>query len=116
MLTLSGGQGEVLTITADGRFTEDAMSMRPLTGNEGGNRYSVTVAGTATGHVSTGGGKISYRYNDPASITLTISKNGTPGSTAHPVGRSEDYTCTNGASLTIYQQDGSTMAYRPAGR
>lgn len=114
-VTMTGGQGEVLTITADGRYTDDYSNFQPATGSDGANQYSVTETGTATGHLSASGGTTSATLDDPTAVTITVSENGTPAVTTHAHAGTGHYTCTKGTTLTITATDGSTTTYVPGG-
>src|SRR3954452_24051488 len=54
---VSGGQGHVLTIGKDGRFTENFTNTQPLLSGVGD--VEVDFSGTGTGRASTAGGRLS---------------------------------------------------------
>ncbi|MDQ2961515.1 MAG: hypothetical protein M3R48_10770 [Candidatus Dormibacteraeota bacterium] len=111
---LSGGAGEVLTITAGGGLRTDDAHTAPLAGIAAdGSAYSVTQSGTATGTVGATGGRLNVNLDQPTPLTLTLSRNSTVLQTQHPGSATDSYTCAPGSSLVITGSGGTVSRYAP---
>jgi hypothetical protein len=113
-VTLSGGAGEVLTITAAGSIRTDDSHTAALTGTGAdGSAYTLTQSGTATGAISASVGRISVRLDQPTSLTVTLSKNGTVLQSQHPGSATDSYTCSARSALAVTGGGGTVSTYSP---
>ena len=113
-VTLSGGAGELLTITAGGSIRTDDRTTAPLAGTASdGSAYTLAQSGTATGTISATGGRITVKLDQPTPLTITLSKNGTVLQSQHPGSATDSYTCAVGTSLVITGAGGTVSTYGP---
>ncbi len=111
-VTLSGGEGEVLTITATGSINTDDSNTAPLTGTgTDGSGYKLTQSGSATGTISATAGRIAVKLDQPTPLTITLSKDGAVLQSQHPGSATDSYTCTAGSSLVITGGGGTVSTY-----
>lgn len=114
-VTLAGGAGELLTITAVGSIRTDDSNTSPLTGTGAdGGAYKLTQSGTATGTISATAGRITVKLDQPTPLTVTLSKNGTVLQSQHPGSATDSYTCTATSSLVITGGGGTVSTYSAA--
>ncbi len=112
--TLSGGAGELVTITTAGTIRTDDTNTGPVAGTgTDGNVYTVTSSGTATGTITAAGGRIAIKLDQPTPLTVTLSRNGTVLQTQHPGPATDSYTCMAGSSLLITGAGGIVSTYAP---
>jgi len=112
--TLSGGAGELVTITAAGTIRTDDSNTAPVAGTgTDGSVYTVASSGTATGTISAAGGRIAITLDQPTPLTVTLSRNGTVLQTQHPGPATDSYTCMAGSSLVITGGGGIVSTYAP---
>ncbi len=99
---LTGDQGEILTLTANGGYSEDVNNAKPDVGSDGVNQYADTSSGTLTGHYTASGGALTVTEDKPAAVTSVLSENGTAIYTQPPPSGplAVSYTCRRGVSLT----------------
>jgi molecular chaperone DnaK len=113
-VTLSGGAGELLIITATGSIRTDDSSTAPLTGTASdGSVYKLAQSGTATGTISAAGGRITVTLDQPTPLTVTLSRNGTTVQSQHPGSATDSYMCAAGTSLVITGAGGTVSTYTP---
>ena len=113
-IALMGGAGEVLTIAASGGIRTDDTGTAPLTGmGTEGSVYTLAQSGTATGTIGAAGGRIAVKLDQPTSLTVTLSKNGTVVQSQHPGSATDSYTCAAGSSLVITGGGGTVSRYAP---
>lgn len=111
-VALSGGEGEVLTITATGSIRTDDSNTAPLTGTGAdGSAYKLTQSGAATGTISATAGRVAVKLDQPTPLTVTLSKDGSVLQTQHPGSATDSYTCTAGSSLVITGGGGTVSTY-----
>jgi hypothetical protein len=110
-VALAGGQDDILTLTADGRYTEDQNNSKPDVGSDGVNHYSLTSSGIYTGHYTASGGVLTVTVDDPAAVTSTLYENGTAIYTQPPQSGplAVSYTCRKGVSLTTSASGGANI-------
>jgi hypothetical protein len=113
-VTLSGGAGEVLTVTAAGAIRTDDTNTTPLTGSAAdGTAYKLAQTGTATGRITAAGGRITVTLDQPTPLTVSLYRNGALLQSQHPGSATDSYTCTAGSSLTITGGGGTVSSYLP---
>jgi hypothetical protein len=113
-VTLSGGAGELLTISASGSIRTDDSNTALLAGTASdGSAYKVAQSGTATGTIRATGGRITVTLDQPTPLTITLSKNGTVLQSQHPGAATDSYTCMAGTSLVITGSGGTVSTYAP---
>ncbi len=112
-VTLSGGAGEVITIAATGAISTDDSNTAPLTGAAAGSRYMLAQSGTATGTISATGGRVAVKLDQPTTLSVTLSKDGTVVQSQHPGSATDSYTCAAGSSLVITGGGGTVSTYAP---
>lgn len=114
-VTLSGGARELITISTNGAIRTDDSNTAPLSGTAAdGSTYKLTQSGSATGTISATGGRIAVRLDQPTTLTVTLSKNGTVVQSQQPPASATDsYTCTAGSLLVITGGGGTVSTYSP---
>ncbi len=113
-VTLSGGAGEVLTISASGSLGTDDTHTAPLSGAApDGTAYKLVQSGTAFGSISATAGRIAVKLNQPTQLTVSLYRNGTLLQTQHPGSATDSYACAAGSSLVITGAGGTVSTYSP---
>lgn len=113
-VTLSGGAGELLTVTAAGSIRTDDTNTAPLAATAAdGSTYKLAQSGTATGTISATGGRITVKLDQPTPLTVTLSKDGTVLQSRHPGSATDAYTCAARTSLVITGAGGTVSTYAP---
>jgi molecular chaperone DnaK len=113
-VSLTGGAGELLTITAAGSILTDDSNTSPLAGTASdGSVYKLTQSGTATGTVRAVGGRIAVTLDQPTPLTVTLSRNGTTLQSQHPGSATDSYMCAGSTSLIITGAGGTVSTYAP---
>ncbi len=114
-ITLTGGAGELLTITSAGTVRTDDSATTPLTGTgTDGSTYKLVQSGTGTGTIGGTAGQLQVKLDQPTPVTVTLSKNGAVLQTQHPGSATDSYTCAPGASLVITGRGGTVIRYTSA--
>lgn len=108
---LSGGSGELLTLNADGSFTDGFGDAQALTGTANGHQYIVSVSGDATGRYTAAAGQVTATYDDPTKIMISLGKDGSISPVQSPATQTESYTCQKGVSFTATSASGSVTQY-----
>ncbi|MDQ2961150.1 MAG: hypothetical protein M3R48_08920 [Candidatus Dormibacteraeota bacterium] len=115
-IAITGGAGKVLSIAADGALRIDNTATQPDSGKAAdGTMYTITQVGSATGHVTAGGGTLTVTLDNPSGLTNSIARNGTTLSTAHPGKATDTYTCSRGQVLSVISSGGTVSRFAPAG-
>jgi hypothetical protein len=115
MVTLSGGVGEVVSISATGAIHTDDSHTTALQGTApDGTPYRLTQTGAASGTVSTSAGRVTVTLDQPTPATLTLFRNGVALQTQHPGRATDSYTCDARTSLVITGAGGTVSTYAPA--
>ena len=103
-IPLSGGEGVVSTIAADGTVHTDYGASRPQTGRgSDGSTYAIQYSGTLTAHLHAAGGRATLTIDPGSDATVTVTKDGAtidtepPPTTAQP----STYTCVPHRSLVV---------------
>ena len=113
-IPVSGGAGELLTISASGTIRTDEGSTAQVSGaSPDGTQYVLRQTGVATGQVTGSGGRISVTLDQPTSLTVTLLRNGTQVQSQHPGSASDTYACLKTSSLTITGGGGTVTTYTP---
>jgi len=111
--SFSGGEGELLTINADGSFVDDFSAAKPVTGSAGGHQYAITTAGKSTGTATSSAGKVTITITDTTTVSQTVTQDGTSLGTAHPPStQTAAYACQSGGFTVT--SSGITTTYAPA--
>jgi hypothetical protein len=114
-VNLTGGAGELLTITASGAIRTDDSNTAPLSGTAtDGSVYRIAETGKGTGTITVTPGRIAVTLDQPTPITVTLTKNGTVMQTQHPGSATDSYSCSQGSSLVITGSGGTVSTYSPA--
>lgn len=113
LIPLTGGGGEVLSVSADGRFTDDLSAVQPLTGTASSHTYMVTASGKVTGTLTASARRATLTYDDVTQSTTTVVKDGVTMGTAHGANSTSTYTCQAGTSLVVTGTDGNVTTYSP---
>jgi hypothetical protein len=110
-VTLTGGQGDMVTFTAGGGFTEDQNNSKPDVGSDAGNQYSLTSSGVDTGHYTASGSVLTVTEDNPTATTTTLYENGTAIYAEPPESgpTALSYTCRKGVSLTTSASGGANI-------
>ena len=110
--SVSGGAGQLLTISSDGIMTIDPTGSQPVQLSLEGQTYTVTQAGVGSGSVTTSGGQLTYKTaeGDSLSSTIAASDGTTIGTPAADEGFTASYTCTPGQTMTI-TENGVTYSF-----
>jgi hypothetical protein len=114
--TVSGGAGQVLTVTPDGVVSIDPSGSTPIQLTIEGQAYTLTESGMGSGSITTHGGQLTYTTSAGDSLSTSISSaGGTPvGTPAADAGFTATYTCSAGESLSI-DDNGVTYSFVPVG-
>jgi hypothetical protein len=113
-ISVSGGAGEVLTISASGAIRTDEAGVAPVTGVAAdASQYSLVQSGTAVGRLNASGGRMAVVLEQPTTLTVTLLENGKQVTSQHPGSASDTYTCSSGSALTIAGSGGTVSEYVP---
>ena len=125
-ITYSGGEGETLTITADGLLTIMTSNAAPIKMSAPTRTFTLTTVGTGVGKVTTTGSLLSFTPGPRDTLVSTFSAS--DGSSQNQPGNDRaftaSYTCVAGQSFTykvladdrmVYAATVKLTATRPSG-
>ncbi|MGH7722897.1 MAG: hypothetical protein ACRENL_08745, partial [Candidatus Dormibacteria bacterium] len=111
---LTGGAGEVLTISASGRVRSDDSGTAALTGTApDGTAYRLTQTGTATGTITGAAGKLTIELDSPSTVTVTLYRDGVQVQSQHPGAANDSFLCTARTALILTSASGTVVRYAP---
>ena len=114
--SLSGGQGEVLTLRQDGSMSDDFTSSKQTVGRYQGMPVTAQFTGTVTGTFAAAEGNLTFTYNDPSAVSGTATINGgAPSAVPFASQRTvtDKYQCVTGGSLSVANLEGAVTHYAP---
>jgi len=113
VITYSGGQGEVFTITANGAMTINTSNAAPVVMTAPTRTFTLTSTGTGKGKVTTTGSLLIFTPGP--GDTLLASFSASDGSSQNQPGNdlafTAFYTCVAGQSFTYKVDSDSRMVY-----